>query len=109
MKQPPVETIKNRLLRPSPVVMVDKKRKDGDKDAMQTGEKEREDSGLFVEVGLVGAVSNEDFSSEIEGEKVERVGHLAMVSFKKLKIRSSSSKRGQAFKLRFVLKQYLYY
>ena len=95
MKQPPNEMVRNRLIRPSPVVLVSKGGEGGE-------------SGMCVEVSLVGAVNGEDFSRDMEGEKVEAVGQLpAMVSFKRLKITTGTSKRGQAYQLKFVLKQYL--
>ena len=95
MKQPPNEMVRNRLIRPSPVVLVSKGGEGGE-------------SGMCVEVSLVGAVNREDFSRDMEGEKVEAVGQLpAMVSFKRLKITMGTSKRGQAYQLKFVLKQYL--
>eukprot|EP01130_Rhizamoeba_saxonica_P007400 TRINITY_DN2995_c0_g3_i2.p1 TRINITY_DN2995_c0_g3~~TRINITY_DN2995_c0_g3_i2.p1 ORF type:complete len:463 (+),score=79.50 TRINITY_DN2995_c0_g3_i2:601-1989(+) len=93
-KQPPAQTVYQRILRPFPVVML-------------VGPSETEAVNFFVETTLL----REDNGSEIplclDGTTVMRFTGGSFCTFKKLKILSTSQQQGTKFRLRFQLKQYV--
>lgn len=96
MRQPPPQTVYQRILKPFPSVMV----------VSDSPQQNPLNSTFFVEVALLKSNSDEEVGSLLEGTRVVRVqGQFA--NFNKLKIMQTSQQASTLFRLRFVLKKYV--
>lgn len=96
-KQPPNQTVYQRILKPPPSVML-----------VGPGVQSGTVSNYFVETTLVRSDSDVELGACIDGNKVERVSNGVFAVFKKLKILSTTQQQGTLFRLKFVLKKDLF-
>jgi hypothetical protein len=92
--QPPSQTVYQRILKPSPAVIL-----------LPPVQDTSHDFGFFVEASLIRSDNNTELPSTLEGTKVIRIDPGKMASFKKLKILSTTQQIGSLVRIKFQLKK----
>jgi len=94
-KQPPAQTVYQRILKPYPVIML-----------LAPPNFSEQSHNLFVECQLLGD-KNVNLSNCLEGSTTVRIAPGVFATFRKLKILSTSQQKKTHFRLRFHLKRYV--
>jgi hypothetical protein len=92
--QPPSQTVYQRILKPSPAVIL-----------LPPVQDTSYDFGFFIEASLIRSDNNTELPSTLEGTKVIRIEPGKMASFKKLKILSTTQQIGSLVRIKFQLKK----
>eukprot|EP01088_Endostelium_zonatum_P020184 TRINITY_DN729_c0_g2_i1.p1 TRINITY_DN729_c0_g2~~TRINITY_DN729_c0_g2_i1.p1 ORF type:complete len:770 (-),score=235.30 TRINITY_DN729_c0_g2_i1:710-3019(-) len=94
LRQPPSQTVYQRILKPFPSVLLSSFSSAGDS------------PGLFLEAEIIRSDVDQPIPSCLEGTRVVRISESMFAAYKRLKIQSTSQQQGTHFRLKFTLKRY---